>query len=97
MEEPEISSTLQWRDVSLPPSVTETELDEAILATTERNWRKMAYIVGTIVEHFKRRATQLDAEIAAARIQELAKRGRIESQGDLRKWRFSEVRLPPSP
>jgi hypothetical protein len=96
MEEQEISSTLQWRDVSLPPSVTEAELDEAILATAERNWRKMAYIVGTIVQHFQRRPTLLDAEIIAARIQELAKRGQIESQGNLQKWRFSEVRLPPS-
>ena len=94
MEESEVNSTLQWRDVSLPPSVIESELDEAILATAEQNWRKMAYIVGTLVEHFKKRATELDAAIIAARIQELAKRGQTDSQGDLRKCRFSEIRLP---
>jgi hypothetical protein len=31
--------------------------------------------------------------VIAARIQELAEAGRIESQGNLTKWRYSEVRL----
>jgi hypothetical protein len=31
--------------------------------------------------------------VLGVRLQALAEAGRLESQGDLRKWRYSEVRL----
>jgi hypothetical protein len=37
----------------------------------------------------------LELEVVAARIRALADDDRIDHQGDLRMWRFSEVRLKP--
>jgi len=95
-EIPEISSTLEWKDVSLPSSISETDLDAAILSTVKADWRKVAFVVGTVLRTLFNRGLQISDEIVAARIQELAKQGQIEGQGDLRKWRFSEVRHPLS-
>jgi hypothetical protein len=44
-------------------------------------------------EQCAERALSLSHEVVAARIRALAEAGRIEAAGDLRKWRFSEVRL----
>ena len=38
-------------------------------------------------------ALPVDAEVVGVRIRALAEAGRLEGEGDLRKWRFSEVRL----
>lgn len=92
-ERPVISSFLKWEDVSLSDSVSEEELDALILSTLHQNWRKTAMIVGKALELTKARGWQLDEETLSARIQYLADNGRIDSQGDLSKWRHSEVRL----
>jgi len=92
VEEPHISSTLQWQDVSLPASVRVTDVDELIFATLERNWRKTAFIIGTCVQICEARSIPINAEIIGARIQALADDRRIEAQGNLSMWRHSEIR-----
>jgi len=92
-EEPVIDSTRRWEDVVLPASVSEAELDQLILSALEPNWRKTARVVGDLVLRCKVLAWPVDAEMLAARVQALAEAGRIESAGDLRAWRHSEVRL----
>ena len=47
------------------------------------------------LEHCEKRAWQIEAEVVAARILALADDDRIDHQGDLRMWRFSEARLAP--
>jgi hypothetical protein len=91
-EEPSISSTLRWQSALLPPSVTETTLDEAILTAAGENWRKTALIIASVAQTFERRGIRLDVEIIGARIKELATTGRIDSHGNLSMWRHSEVR-----
>src|SRR3989304_1317799 len=95
-EEPQVSSTLQWRDVSLSSSVAVSDLGAVILSTIERDWRKTGRVVFRVVQTFEKRSIQLSDEIIGARIQELAACGPIESQGNLSMWRHSEVRLPAS-
>ena len=92
-EPPEISSFLKWEDVSLPESVAEGELDALILSVLQQNWRKTAMIIGKALELTKARGWPLDDETLGARIQYLADKGHLDSQGDLAKWRHSEVRL----
>ena len=41
----------------------------------------------------QKEAPGITDEMFAARVQVLVDAGRLESQGDLRKWRHSEVRL----
>jgi tagatose-1,6-bisphosphate aldolase non-catalytic subunit AgaZ/GatZ len=95
-EEDHVNSTLRWKDIVLPESVTESDVDKLIFATLKENWRKVALIVGNVFQACKTRSIPLSDEVIAARIRELAEAGRIESQGNLTKWRYSEVRLRQS-
>jgi len=92
-DEDDVCSTLRWKDVVLPASVTEPDVDKLIFAALKENWRKVAMIVGNVFQACKTRSIPLSDEAIAARIQELAENGQIESQGNLTKWRYSEVRL----
>ena len=68
-------------------------IDAIVLSRAQPNWRKVAMIISKVT----RRAGRDDEDIAnavAARIVALVAAGRLEAQGDLSEWRFSEVRLP---
>jgi hypothetical protein len=80
---PTITSRLRWEQVRLPPSVSEADIDAVILSVMTPRWQKVARVVGRALK----RCTEL------ALLQVLAKSGRLEDIGDLRKWGHSEVRL----
>jgi Protein of unknown function len=92
-EEPFIDSELRWDQVRLPESISEADIDAVILSVMKPQWRKVAMIVGNASNQCRQLGLAISAEVLAARIQVLAESGRIENVGDLRKWRFSEVRL----
>jgi hypothetical protein len=69
------------------------ELDKLILARTQPQWRKVAYIIAAVGQSMNER-TDENYDALAARIAALVKAGRLEAQGDLKEWRSSEVRLP---
>ena len=94
-EEPEISSPLRWANVTLPASVTEADLDKIIFSMLRPRLMKTARIVGDVVVECKRLSWPVTPEIVGARIEELADEDRIDSEGDLRYWRHSEIRLKP--
>ena len=91
---PQISSTLRWKDVSLPDSVTEADIDAVILEALKPRLQKTAKVIGMAFERCETLAMPITVEMLGARIVALAKAGRIEGAGDLRMWRHSEVRLP---
>lgn len=95
VEVPTIDSELTWDEISLPSSITENDLDEMILSVLTPQWRKMAAVLTYSEKLYAELAWSIDAATVAARIQVLADDNRIEHRGDLRKWRFSEVRLKP--
>jgi hypothetical protein len=69
-------------------------IDAAILASVEAHWLKVARIV---VDASRRLGAPDDDprfEEIAERIVALVQRGELESQGNLSRWRYSEVRLP---
>jgi len=92
-EFPAISSTLRWDQVRLPPPVVETDIDGVVLSAMKTQWQKVAMVVVKALERCRQRALPIGAEVLGARIQALAEADRIEGEGDLRKWRHSEVRL----
>jgi hypothetical protein len=92
-EVPTIDSELQWDEVSLPPSVTERDLDEMIFSVLKPRWQEVAMILCYAHDHCEKQAWPIELDVVAARIQALADDDRIDHQGDLRYWRFSEVRL----
>ena len=88
-----ISSALRWDDIALPGSVSETDIDQIILSVLNLQWRKTAVVVGNALTRCRQLDLPIGAEALGARVQALAESDRLESQGDLRKWRHSEVRL----
>jgi len=92
-EIPEISSDLRWDQVRLPTSVSEADLDGMILSVMSPYWQKMAMVLGHAVGQCSKRDWPIGKEALAARIQVLVESDRLEGRGDLRMWRFSEVRL----
>ena len=49
-EFPEISSSLRWDQVQLPPSVSEAQVDQIILSVIAPQWHKMARIIWDAVK-----------------------------------------------
>lgn len=91
-EFPEINSSLRWDEVKLPPTAFESQLDEVVLSNLDTEWRKMAAVIWRAVKRSEELGLGITDEMFAARIQVLVDAGHLESQGDLRKWRHSEVR-----
>jgi Protein of unknown function len=92
-EFPEISSALRWDQVRLPSSASEAQVDQIIFSVIALYWHKMARIIWDAVKRGEELGLGVTDEMFAARIQVLVEAGRLEGQGDLRKWRHSEVRL----
>ncbi len=90
-----------------PPLTTEQELivealseadleviDTALLSNVDEQWRKVARVVGTTILEFKGKFHGVPGVFFAQRILRLTNEGRLESQGNLKKMRYSEIRLP---
>jgi Protein of unknown function len=88
-----INTARRWKDIVLPESVSETDLDNAIFSALTSRWQKTAMVVGNALKHCETLALPVDEEMVGVRIRALAEAGRLEGDGDLRKWRYSEVRL----
>jgi|HubBroStandDraft_4_1064222.scaffolds.fasta_scaffold29784_3 hypothetical protein len=79
-------------------SLNSSQIDEAILSVTSTSWRKVARVIvmtGEILgENLPKGEAGLD--LVADRIEALIHDGRLLAQGDIKKWRHSEVRKPIS-
>jgi len=69
-------------------------IDQALLSNICHNWRKVARVVGTTMSDLEERVFGIPDIFYANRIIQLAGKGLIESQGNLRRMRYSEIRLP---
>src|SRR5690349_10965289 len=68
-------------------------IDTALLAEVTANWRKVAMVVARTMEALEGRLTPLPDVYFARRVRYLVESGKLESQGDLSRMRYSEVRL----
>ncbi len=76
--------------VSVPMSF----VDELLLSSANKRWQKVAKVVGVTMEKLGKDENLPLADIAlVGRVRKLAERGLLEGAGDLRKPRYSEVRL----
>jgi hypothetical protein len=74
----------------IPPS----EIDQTLLSFCDKRWLKVARIIGNAMTAFETRGLHLAADQVDARMEVLVSTGQLEAQGNIRKWRYSEVRLP---
>jgi len=74
-----------------------SELDELILSFCKERWQKVAMVFGKTMQVLEDRGIQIDGGIANAldaRMELLVGSGRLQAKGDIRQWRYSEVRWP---
>jgi hypothetical protein len=70
-----------------------SRIDDAILAAAQKSWRKVAMIVAKTSEEDTGVPDDEEGHrVIASRIEALVQDGRLVAQGDLKKWRHSEVR-----
>jgi hypothetical protein len=77
--------------------ISAKEIDQLLLAFCDTRWRKIARVIGAsmdILMGCRIRPSGTLAKIIDMRMAALVRSGRLEAEGDIRKWRYSEVRLP---
>jgi hypothetical protein len=75
-------------------SSSDAPLDELILSVVKPNWQKVAMVLGKALRLSESRGFETSYEVLAARIAVLCIEGRLDSQGNVSKWRRGEVRIP---
>jgi hypothetical protein len=69
------------------------KIDEVLLANAAPQWRKVASVVGTAMMRLREEYPGLPDVYYSRRVAALVVTGKLQSQGNLRRMRFSEVRL----
>ena len=77
--------------------ISESELDGLLLSFCAQHFLKVARVASSTLDALEQRgitptdglADQVDARLAA-----LVDSGKLEAKGDIKHWRYSEVRLP---
>jgi len=75
-----------------------SQIDSFVLSSVGKHWTKVAMVIARVVGAMSRDLppTDEDCEVVSRRIEALVDDGRLAAQGNLKNWRFSEVRLKPS-
>ncbi|SDY65974.1 Protein of unknown function [Lysobacter sp. yr284] len=68
-------------------------IDAALMSACDRDWRKVAGVVGGAMGSVPGRVVGICDGYYAARVSGLVARGLLESRGDLSRMRYSEVRV----
>jgi Protein of unknown function len=70
------------------------EIDAALLSKCSEQWRKVARVAGTTLIAFNGKFGALPDVFFAKRVAALVEASKLQAQGNLKRMRFSEVRLP---
>ena len=73
---------------------SDLQIDEVILSVA--SWRKVAFVIFKVADTMGSHLPEGEAgyNLVAKRIEILVRGGRLLAQGDIKKWRHSEVRKP---
>lgn len=83
-------------NVSTMTPLSDLQIDEAILSVTEASWTKVAFVISKVADTLGSDLPEGDVayNLIAKRIEILVRGGRLLAQGNIKKWRHSEVRKP---
>jgi len=94
-DDPELSEETEAAVAALSPSDVEA-IDRALLSLChDVHWLKVAYVVGHAMDVHPDRYFDIPDLYYARRVRALVEAGVLEAVGNLRRMRFSEVRLRP--
>ena len=77
--------------------ISQHEIDQLILSFCNTHWQKVAKVMGKVLQVVEEREIRCSTGFAVAidmRVATLIRNGKLEAQGNIRKWRFSEIRRP---
>ena len=79
--------------------MSDHEIDEAILSLlsgSNGRWKKVAMVISRVVDAMGTDLPEADDsyQLVARRVEALVNEGRLIAQGNIKNWRFSEVRRP---
>jgi hypothetical protein len=79
-------------------ALSNSQIDDVILSVTVTSWRKVARVIAMTEEILgdKLPEGEVGLDLVADRVEALIHDGRLLAQGDIKKWRYSEVRKPDS-
>ncbi len=69
-------------------------VDGLVLWFAKPGWLKVARIIAEVLREAERNGVETSADAVADSIRLMVDQGRLEAQGNLSKWRYSEVKLP---
>jgi hypothetical protein len=72
-------------------NLSDDEVDELLLAASTPRWQKVSMVIAKAMSAYD----TWDEVKVGRRVVALVRAGALESLGDVRDWRFSEVRVPP--
>ncbi|WP_158081552.1 DUF3658 domain-containing protein [Nitrobacter vulgaris] len=72
------------------------DLNRIILSFVRSDWRKVAFVVGSVLHWYEDRQIKMDDQEIMKKILALIDTKKIESQGDILDWKRSEVRVVQS-
>ncbi|HWU70370.1 MAG TPA: DUF3658 domain-containing protein [Pseudoxanthomonas sp.] len=87
---------LDDQDLMAIAALTQDDLvaiDQALLANSGGEWKKVALVVSMAMDAHPDRYHDIPDIFYGQRVMELVASGELESQGNLRRMRFSEIRL----
>lgn len=70
--------------------MSDDAVDALLLSQVSGSWQKVAMVIGRVLQV----DSGMDENKLGERIAALVESGRLEGEGDIRKWRHSEIRLP---
>ncbi len=75
------------------------KIDETVIATVGERWTKVAMVIARVAKILYGALPDGDHayDSIGCRIEALVKGGQLESKGDIKDWRSSEVRRPTLP
>jgi hypothetical protein len=73
------------------------DIDRLLLSFSNADWQKVAKIIGNTLRALEQRGFRMDGGVAPhldVRMAALVGSGQLEAIGDIKRLRYSEVRLP---
>ena len=74
--------------------IAASDIDQLLLSFCDHRWLKVARIVGNTLQTCEERGVRVTAEEIDARMEVLVGNRQLEAKGNIRNWRYSDVRLP---
>jgi hypothetical protein len=77
--------------------ISARDIDRLLLFFCNTRWLKVARIIGNTMEILERHGIRINAKVGKmidARMAVLVRNEQFETKGNIRHWRYSEIRLP---